>query len=38
MLRALFSLWTSASWVFDAKVSSKFFVTLGFVVPLHFIQ
>ena len=34
----LFSLWTRGSaWVLDTNVGSKLFVTLGFVLLLHFI-
>jgi hypothetical protein len=34
----LFSLWTRGSWVLGTNMSSKLFVTLDFVLPLHFIQ
>jgi hypothetical protein len=34
----LFSLWTSSSWVLYTSVGSKLFVTLGFVLSLHFVQ
>jgi hypothetical protein len=34
----LFSLWTRGRWVLGTNVGSKLFVTVGLVVPLHFIQ
>jgi hypothetical protein len=34
----LFRLWPRGSWVLDTSVGSKLFITLDFVLLLHFIQ
>jgi hypothetical protein len=34
----LFCLWARGSWVLGTNVGGKLFVTLGLVLPLHFIQ